>query len=109
MSRSVKITSVKTVLHDRRTDTLDVFGIEDGRLPMGVLVIATDEGIEGHCTLSYPGPGPAGHHELDHLDYGLVESFRIDGDGLLHVPDRPGLGVDIDWDLIDSAPAGVVE
>ena len=35
-----------------------MFGIEDGRLPMGVLVIATDEGIEGHCTLSYPGPGP---------------------------------------------------
>ena len=54
----MKITSVKTVLHDRRTDTLDVFGIEDGRLPMGVLVIATDEGIEGHCTLSFPGPGP---------------------------------------------------
>ena len=54
----MKITSVTTVLHDRRTDTLDVFGIEDGRLPMGVLVIATDEGIEGHCTLSYPGPGP---------------------------------------------------
>jgi L-alanine-DL-glutamate epimerase-like enolase superfamily enzyme len=54
----VRITSVKTVLHDRRTDTLDVFGIEDGRLPMGVLVLATDEGIEGHCTLSYPGPGP---------------------------------------------------
>ena len=54
----MRITGVKTVLHDRRTDTLDVFGIEDGRLPMGVLVISTDEGIEGHCTLSYPGPGP---------------------------------------------------
>jgi hypothetical protein len=47
MSRSVKITSVKTVLHDRRTDTLDVFGIEDGRLPMGVLVISTDEATQG--------------------------------------------------------------
>jgi hypothetical protein len=44
------------VLHDRRTDTLDVFGIDDGRLPMGVLVISTDEGIDGHCTLSFPGP-----------------------------------------------------
>ena len=58
MSTLVKITSVKTVLHDRRTDTLDVFGIEDGRLPMGVLVLTTDEGLEGHCTLSFPGPGP---------------------------------------------------
>lgn len=54
----MKITDVKTVLHDRRTDTLDVFGIDDGRLPMGVLVISTDEGIDGHCTLSFPGPGP---------------------------------------------------
>jgi L-alanine-DL-glutamate epimerase-like enolase superfamily enzyme len=54
----MRITGVRTILHDRRTDTLDVFGIEDGRLPMGVLVIATDEGLEGHCTLSYPGPGP---------------------------------------------------
>jgi hypothetical protein len=29
MSEAVKITSVTTVLHDRRTDTLDVFGTED--------------------------------------------------------------------------------
>jgi hypothetical protein len=29
MSKDVRITSAKTVLHDRRADTLDVFGIED--------------------------------------------------------------------------------
>ena len=52
----MRITDVKTVL--RHTETLDVFGIDDGRLPMGVLVISTDEGIDGHCTLSFPGPGP---------------------------------------------------
>ena len=43
------------------------------------------------------------------LDYGLVDSFDIDDDGLLHVPDGPGLGIEIDWDLINAAPAGVVE
>jgi L-alanine-DL-glutamate epimerase-like enolase superfamily enzyme len=51
----------------------------------------------------------SGHHELDHLDYGLVDSLDIDGDGLLHVPDGPGLGIEIDWDLINAAPAGIVE
>jgi L-alanine-DL-glutamate epimerase-like enolase superfamily enzyme len=51
----------------------------------------------------------SGQDELDHLDYGLVESFHIDGDGLLQPPTRPGLGTGVDWDLIGSAPAGVVQ
>ncbi len=50
----------------------------------------------------------SGHHELDHLDYGLVEPFRIDDHGLLHAPDGPGLGIDIDWDLINSASPGTI-
>ena len=51
----------------------------------------------------------SGHHELDHLDYGLVEPFRIDADGLLHAPTAPGLGIEIDWERINAAPAGVIE
>jgi L-alanine-DL-glutamate epimerase-like enolase superfamily enzyme len=54
----VRITNVSVVLHDRRTDVLKVFGVRDGRLPMGVLRIETDEGIEGNSFLSSPGPGP---------------------------------------------------
>ena len=88
MSKAVKITSVKTVLHDRRTDTLDVF--------TGVLVITTDDSIEGQLRADISE---------------LAGSFYIDGDGLLHVPDGPGLGIDIDidWHLINSSPAGIVE
>jgi L-alanine-DL-glutamate epimerase-like enolase superfamily enzyme len=55
----VRITDVSVVLHDRRTDVLKVFGVSDGRLPMGVLRIRTDEGIEGNSFVSSPGPPPA--------------------------------------------------
>src|SRR3954447_14227208 len=54
----MRITDVRIVLHDRRSDTLAVFGVKDGRLPMGVLTIHTDEGVQGHTFLSLPGPGP---------------------------------------------------
>jgi L-alanine-DL-glutamate epimerase-like enolase superfamily enzyme len=53
------ITDVRVVLHDRQSDDLEVFGRTDGSLPMGILVIATDIGIEGNSFLSFPGPGPA--------------------------------------------------
>ena len=55
----MQITDVKIVMHDRRSERLAVFGRADGRLPLGVLRVLTDEGIEGNCFLSYPGPGPA--------------------------------------------------
>jgi L-alanine-DL-glutamate epimerase-like enolase superfamily enzyme len=54
----VRITDVSVALHDRRTDVLKVFSVKDGRLPMGVLRIETDEGIEGINFISGPGPGP---------------------------------------------------
>ena len=53
----MRITDVSIVLHDRRTDVLKVFGVRDGRLPMGVLRIETDEGVEGNSFVSSPGPG----------------------------------------------------
>jgi L-alanine-DL-glutamate epimerase-like enolase superfamily enzyme len=46
-------------MHERQSEGLAVFGVRDGRLPMGVLRIFTDEGIEGNNFLSFPGPGPA--------------------------------------------------
>ena len=27
----------------------------------------------------------------------------IDGDGIIHVPDKPGVGVELDWDLIERS------
>lgn len=55
----MKIRDIRIVMHDRVATTLDVFGIDGGRLPMGVLVVSTDEDIDGHAFLSFPGPGPA--------------------------------------------------
>jgi L-alanine-DL-glutamate epimerase-like enolase superfamily enzyme len=54
-----RIADVSVDLHDRRTDVLKVFGVPDGRLPMGVLRIRTDDGVEGNNFISSPGPGPA--------------------------------------------------
>jgi L-alanine-DL-glutamate epimerase-like enolase superfamily enzyme len=54
----MKITNISVVLHDRRAGTLKPFGIRDGKMPMGVLRIETDEGVEGVNFISSPGPGP---------------------------------------------------
>ena len=54
----LRITDITITMHDRSSPRLAVFGTRDGKLPMGVLRIATDEGIEGTNFLSYPGPGP---------------------------------------------------
>ncbi|HEY1777746.1 MAG TPA: enolase C-terminal domain-like protein [Solirubrobacteraceae bacterium] len=55
----MRITDVTVVMHDRRSPHLDVFGSPDGDLPMGVLRIHTDEGVEGNNFVSMPSAGPA--------------------------------------------------
>jgi L-alanine-DL-glutamate epimerase-like enolase superfamily enzyme len=50
----------------------------------------------------------AGDHSLEHLNYGLQAPIEIDAEGFAHAPDGPGLGVDIDWDLLQSAPLGEI-
>jgi L-alanine-DL-glutamate epimerase-like enolase superfamily enzyme len=52
---------------------------------------------------------PAGHHGLEHLSYGLARPIEIDGEGHVHAPAEPGLGFGVDWELIQSAPLGVIE
>jgi L-alanine-DL-glutamate epimerase-like enolase superfamily enzyme len=42
-----------------------------------------------------------GRHDLEHLSYGLAEPIAIE-DGYASVPDRPGLGIEVDWDLLRS-------
>ena len=41
-------------------------------------------------------------------EYGLVEDISYDG-GVVHAPTRPGLGYDIDWDLVKREHTGTVE
>ena len=66
------------------------------------LLVSTAEGVR---VLTF---NRSGDHSLEHLSYGLAEPLEIDGDGLLHAPTAPGLGVEIDWDLINSAVEAVV-
>jgi L-alanine-DL-glutamate epimerase-like enolase superfamily enzyme len=44
----------------------------------------------------------AGRFDLDHLSYGLVEPIAI-SDGLASISDRPGLGIEPDWELLRSS------
>ena len=47
-----------------------------------------------------------GSYDLDHLSYGLATPIDIDRDGFVHAPTAPGLGYEIDWDLIGSPRPG---
>jgi L-alanine-DL-glutamate epimerase-like enolase superfamily enzyme len=50
----------------------------------------------------------SGEHGLEHLGYGLAEPPPIDTQGMVHAPSAPGLGVEIDWELINSAVERIV-
>ena len=54
----MRITEITVVLHERRHTASASFG-PARPVPLGVLRIQTDEGIEGNAFLSNPGPGPA--------------------------------------------------
>jgi len=36
------------------------------------------------------------------LDFGVQQGFEIDSEGYIHVPKKPGIGMDIDWDHINK-------
>src|ERR1700734_870540 len=57
-SGGVRITDITVVLHERQATASASFG-PARPVPLGVLRIETDEGIEGNAFLSSPGPGPA--------------------------------------------------
>jgi L-alanine-DL-glutamate epimerase-like enolase superfamily enzyme len=40
--------------------------------------------------------------------YGLAEDIAVDSDGFVHAPTRPGLGAEIDFDLIDRKKIGLL-
>jgi hypothetical protein len=50
----------------------------------------------------------AGQPHLEHLGHGPAEPLRTDDAGFVHEPEGPGLGVDVDWELIGSASLGEV-
>jgi L-alanine-DL-glutamate epimerase-like enolase superfamily enzyme len=56
-----------------------------------------------HCSMyEVLVPHAPGSYDLDHLSYGLTEPIEITPEGDVIAPERPGLGIDIDWPLIRS-------
>jgi L-alanine-DL-glutamate epimerase-like enolase superfamily enzyme len=41
--------------------------------------------------------------------YGLAQDIEVDSQGLVHAPEKPGLGYDIDWDLVKSRTTRVLK
>jgi hypothetical protein len=49
-----------------------------------------------------------GDHTLENLSYGSAGFPTIDSHGDIHASIRPGLGVDIDWELINASVTQVI-
>jgi L-alanine-DL-glutamate epimerase-like enolase superfamily enzyme len=41
------------------------------------------------------------------FDLGTREPVHIDSEGFAHIPDAPGIGVEIDWELVEKSKIGV--
>ena len=50
----------------------------------------------------------AGEHSLANWNYGLATPLAVDTGGYVHAPAGPGLGAEIDWELINSSVAAVI-
>ena len=40
--------------------------------------------------------------------HGLVRDIEVDGEGFVHAPTEPGLGYEIDWELVERNKIGVL-
>jgi L-alanine-DL-glutamate epimerase-like enolase superfamily enzyme len=57
-----------------------------------------------HCSMyEVLVPHAPDSYDLDHLSYGLAEPIEITANGDVVAPERPGLGIDIDWTLMRSS------
>ncbi len=45
---------------------------------------------------------PPGEYDTAHFSYGLTNPIAVDAAGNVSAPTKPGLGYDIDWDLINA-------
>jgi L-alanine-DL-glutamate epimerase-like enolase superfamily enzyme len=87
-----------------------------GTLKIAHLAEAFGMNCEMHCTLMGPmdianlhvscAIGNCEYFEL-HMpeqvfQFPMKEPYPIDDQGMIHVPQRPGLGIDLDWDAVDD-------
>jgi L-alanine-DL-glutamate epimerase-like enolase superfamily enzyme len=40
--------------------------------------------------------------------YGLVQDIEVDDQGMVYAPEKPGLGYEIDWELVEREKVQVV-
>jgi len=41
-------------------------------------------------------------------DFGVKESLKVDNEGYVHAPERPGLGIDVDWEYVNAHTIAVL-
>ena len=41
--------------------------------------------------------------------YGLIQDIEVDSNGMVYAPTKPGLGYEIDWDLVKREHIATVE
>ncbi|MCH2610579.1 MAG: mandelate racemase/muconate lactonizing enzyme family protein [Pirellulales bacterium] len=45
----------------------------------------------------------------DSYQYGMKDVIQTDNDGFVRAPDKPGLGVEVDWDAMDAATFNLID
>jgi L-alanine-DL-glutamate epimerase-like enolase superfamily enzyme len=62
--------------------------------------------LHGHLVLAMPrctfGVESHGGRETDPLGYGLFREHPVLRDGHLHLDNKPGFGLDVDWTFVDK-------
>ncbi len=74
--------------------------------------VDTDEGLFGWNTavgLAADLQLAASKPDAPYVDGILVEPFRLDDDGMLSTPDRPGRGIELDMDAVRARGEGAAE
>lgn len=62
-------------------------------------VIMATQNCSFYEAFTFNAPGATG---LEVMNFGLTDPITVDADGLIQAPTLPGLGSDVDWDLIKT-------
>ncbi|MEM7122761.1 MAG: mandelate racemase/muconate lactonizing enzyme family protein [Pseudomonadota bacterium] len=105
-----------------RCDPTNVGGIQ---VTMKVMALAEANGMKTELqSYGYPLSQAANLHVMlgvagctyfeqpvpvEHYEYACANPIRIEADGCVSAPEGPGLGLDVDWDLIEAEASLVID